>query len=111
MLIRDIDRPIGLRFIFCPSVCLSVCLVAGHCPMNPVDIRRDACDYAFTNTTTTPETVDTDDRPVVLLVFARQRTSTVTLHATPTLLFTSKLHIILIIITNMLDFVDYIKII
>jgi len=54
--------------------------VAGNGLLNPVDIGRDASDDRLP-TAAEHEAVDTDQCPAdVLLVFAHERTTTITLH-------------------------------
>ena len=54
--------------------------ISGNDVVKPVDITRDACDdRILTAAAARAETGDTDERPIVLLVFAYIRTSTVTL--------------------------------
>ena len=52
--------------------------ISGNDVVKPVDITRDACDDRI-STAGLSETGDTDERPIVLLVFACVRTSAVTL--------------------------------
>ena len=91
----------NLHCLGCKSVCVCVCVrvfttltvklwpsqnalvlrIAGHGLLNPVDVGRDASDDRLSSARK-PEAVDTDECPSVLMVFARERASAVTLHVT-----------------------------
>jgi len=53
--------------------------------LNPVQVIGDACDHRVWTLFVfhfVDETVDSDECPVVLMVFAHERTPTITLHTT-----------------------------
>ena len=90
---------LGCKSVVCVRACVCVCVfttstvklwpsqnalvlrIAGHGLLNPVDVGRDASDDRLPSVRK-PEAVDTDECPSVLMVFARERASAVTLHAT-----------------------------